>query len=181
MVVGDCRAEWDASGAAHINVVIPPDEYAVGVNDSVYTNVAAATVLDAATTAASLMGRRPDPAWARVARALVVLVDEQEGIHPEYQGYQGQVSHSPRGRSRTGAGPLTHHVVELSSWRHPPEAERVCDILAGDQAGGRGVAGLPLGLQHERRAAGQRPALLRQPHRPVGARRDLGRTRHRLP
>ncbi|MEU2655773.1 glycosyl hydrolase family 65 protein [Streptomyces sp. NPDC007325] len=84
------RATTDADGRYHIEGVIPPDEYAPPGDDSVYTNVAARTVLGFAVEAARLLGRRADPAWRRVADALVVPFDEELGVHPEYRGYQGQ-------------------------------------------------------------------------------------------
>ena len=49
------RVARGADGVAHINKVIPPDEYATG-NDSVYTNTVARITLDVATAWASLSG-----------------------------------------------------------------------------------------------------------------------------
>lgn len=83
------RSVRNADGSASIRNVIPPDEYAEGVDDSVYTNVAARDALRFAGQAAALLGRRPDPRWAEVAGRLRVLFDQRLGVHPEYAGYPG--------------------------------------------------------------------------------------------
>ena len=93
--------------SCHIHNVIPPDEYVVnyhggGVNDSVYTNTIAALSLHYATLAAAAIALgeggggkgeevKVDPQWSKVANGLVVLVDDNKGIHPEYDGYEGQM------------------------------------------------------------------------------------------
>ena len=69
--------------------MIPPDEYAEGVNDSVYTNMSAAKALGFASAAARTLHRAADPRWARVGGGLRILFDKAKGIHPEYAGYPG--------------------------------------------------------------------------------------------
>lgn len=76
-------------GTAHIDGVIPPDEYAFG-NDSVYTNYAVKIGLLFATEAAQELGEVPDPQWADIANRLVLLFDPALNIHPEYHNYTGQ-------------------------------------------------------------------------------------------
>ena len=83
------RATHRADGSYSIRNVIPPDEYAEGVNDSVNTNLSAAKALRFATAAAHTLDRTADPRWARVARGLRILFDKAQGIHPEYAGYPG--------------------------------------------------------------------------------------------
>ncbi|KRV49246.1 hypothetical protein AQ490_03320 [Wenjunlia vitaminophila] len=83
------RATADEDGRFHINDVIPPDEYAAPSDDSVYTNVSARACLRFATKAAEVLGESADPRWARVADGLVVLFDEESGVHPEFAGYGG--------------------------------------------------------------------------------------------
>lgn len=86
------RAEFDESRkTAHINDVIPPDEYVDHVDDSVYTNFAAAEALRftlrAAEETGTVLGHAE--AYAELATALVILFNEELGIHPEYLGYNG--------------------------------------------------------------------------------------------
>ena len=84
------RVEWDSEGtAAHINNVIPPDEYATG-NDSVYTNYAAKrNLLFAAEAAGELGESAPTSEWKKVANALPLLFNRSLGVHVEYAGYSG--------------------------------------------------------------------------------------------
>jgi trehalose/maltose hydrolase-like predicted phosphorylase len=83
------RATRRADGTYSIRNVIPPDEYAEGVDDSVYTNMSTAHALRFARSAARVLHRRPDPRWSRVARGLRILFDRGKGVHPEYAGYPG--------------------------------------------------------------------------------------------
>lgn len=86
------RAVAGEDGAYHINGVIPPDEYAQEPNDdSAYTNVAARASMRFAAEAAAVLGESADPRWTEVADGLVVLFDEDRGIHLEYTGYAGQL------------------------------------------------------------------------------------------
>src|SRR6202000_1335755 len=61
------RAHRDADGSYSIDHVIPPDEYADGVDDSIYTNVTTADALRIAAQVAALTGHAARPAWATVA------------------------------------------------------------------------------------------------------------------
>jgi trehalose/maltose hydrolase-like predicted phosphorylase len=83
------RATPNADGSFSINDVIPPDEYHEQVDDSIYTNVAARDALDIATRVAALTGRRADPRWDAVARALRQPFDPTKDVHPEFAGYTG--------------------------------------------------------------------------------------------
>ena len=83
------RVTRRADGSYSIRDVIPPDEYAEGVGDSVYTNMSAARALRFAVQAARTLHRHADQRWIRVARGLRILFDRQKGIHPEYAGYPG--------------------------------------------------------------------------------------------
>ena len=85
------RASLGSDGRWHINHVTGPDEENPNVNDEVYTNVAAATSLRIAATAAKVLGRQAPSLWNQVAAGLVVLFDRKQGIHPEFQGYAGQM------------------------------------------------------------------------------------------
>jgi trehalose/maltose hydrolase-like predicted phosphorylase len=83
------RVTKRSDGTYSIRNVIPPDEYAEGVDDSVYTNMSAAQALRFAAGAAQILHRPADPRWTRVARGLRILFDATKGIHPEYAGYPG--------------------------------------------------------------------------------------------
>lgn len=84
-------ASYSSDGEAHINDIIPPDEFVDHVNDSVYTNFVAAQSLRYAVAAAEVL--HLDCArcavYSTLADALIILYDATLGIHPEYQGYSG--------------------------------------------------------------------------------------------
>jgi hypothetical protein len=74
--------------------VIPPDEYADHVNNSVYTNVGARMTLAYATEAAILLGRPAAEyaAWQNATTRVVIPFNASwpgitGGLHPEYDGY----------------------------------------------------------------------------------------------
>ncbi|MEV6012465.1 ricin-type beta-trefoil lectin domain protein [Streptomyces sp. NPDC051976] len=84
------RAVPDAAGGYDINDVKGPDEYHDNVNNSVTTNAGAQTSLRIAVQAAGILGQTADPDWSKVADGLKIPVDTTAGIHPEYDGYNGQ-------------------------------------------------------------------------------------------
>jgi trehalose/maltose hydrolase-like predicted phosphorylase len=59
-----------------IRRVVPPDENAGLVDNSVYTNAVAKMNLEFATEAAQLCGVAPKPEWAKVARAIYIGLDK---------------------------------------------------------------------------------------------------------
>jgi trehalose/maltose hydrolase-like predicted phosphorylase len=79
------------AGGFHITHVTGPDEENPDVNDEAYTNSAASTVLEDATSAAKALGQSAPPQWSKIAAGLVVPVDSALGIHPEFAGYKGQL------------------------------------------------------------------------------------------
>jgi trehalose/maltose hydrolase-like predicted phosphorylase len=85
------RAQRSAGGAFHLSHVTGPDEENPNVKDEAYTNVAAKTVLEAATSAAQAIGQGAPPQWSKIARGLAVPFDSSLGIHPEFDGYGGQL------------------------------------------------------------------------------------------
>ena len=64
--------------SSHIDLIVPPDEYAIYVNDSVYTNMAAKQSLNYTMTAAKILNLENEeknyPKWEVVAETLVELV-----------------------------------------------------------------------------------------------------------
>lgn len=83
------RATPDPSGGYDIDNVMPPDEEHLDVDNSVYTNVAAATALRIATRAAHVVGTSADPRWTAVADGIKIPFDAASGTHPEFDGYRG--------------------------------------------------------------------------------------------
>jgi trehalose/maltose hydrolase-like predicted phosphorylase len=85
------KATPDSAGGYDINTVQPPDEYHTGVNNSAYTNAAAATALQDAVKAAQVVGQSPDPNWTTVANGLTHTMpfDSTLNIYDEYDGYDG--------------------------------------------------------------------------------------------
>ena len=78
----------------HILDVIPPDEYADHITDSIYTNSVAILSLQYAIDAAQLLGYNEQYAdsvteWTDVSRRIVTIVAQNSnGVwHPEYEGY----------------------------------------------------------------------------------------------
>jgi trehalose/maltose hydrolase-like predicted phosphorylase len=86
------RSSRDAQGSYHIVGVIPPDEYAVNVTDSVYTNAAAVLALRWAhdQCASFATGVYSAQDWLNVADNLVVIYDASHDRHPEYTGYTNE-------------------------------------------------------------------------------------------
>lgn len=85
------KATPDPNGGYDINTVQPPDEYHTGVNNSAYTNAAAATALQDAVKAAQVVGQPADATWTTVANGLTKTMpfDSNLNIYDEYDGYKG--------------------------------------------------------------------------------------------
>jgi trehalose/maltose hydrolase-like predicted phosphorylase len=68
--------------------VVPPDEYAGVVDNSVYTNQIAREALHLAAMASRLFERFTDEVgeWEDIARHLLLPYSEQQGYHPEFAG-----------------------------------------------------------------------------------------------
>jgi trehalose/maltose hydrolase-like predicted phosphorylase len=75
--------------------VTPPDEYHVNVNNSIYTNVVAQISLDFAIEIANKFHEDIPPSeltkWKTIADNLYMPYDPVMGIHPEYEGYNGEI------------------------------------------------------------------------------------------
>lgn len=83
------RATPNADGSYSINQVMGPDEYHYPVNDSAYTNVAAAQALAFAAEAATLLGKQPAANWTHIAANMRILLNATGQYHPEFAGYHG--------------------------------------------------------------------------------------------
>ena len=86
------KSSPDPNGGYDINTVQPPDEYHTGVNNSAYTNAAAATALRDAVTAAQVLGVTPPAIWTTVAKGVTQTMpfDSNLNIYDEYAGYNGE-------------------------------------------------------------------------------------------
>lgn len=74
-----------------INGVIPPDEYAVNVSNSAYTNSVASLSFKFATRFGKELNKTVDPQWDIIAENLIIPIDTKEDIVLEYEGYNGQI------------------------------------------------------------------------------------------
>jgi len=80
-----------ASNNYEILGVIPPDEYAVNVNNSVYTNVVASMSLNFAIKAGIIVNHTTPINWATISKSLKIPVDTANQVHLEYDSYKGDV------------------------------------------------------------------------------------------
>ncbi|MCE0483629.1 MAG: hypothetical protein LV479_05260 [Methylacidiphilales bacterium] len=90
------RAERDSDGTWHLRGVVPPDESVTEnpdnpgtCDDSILTNFAFRTSLQAAITAAKIVGQAAPALWSEVADGLVLQAPRPDGVIPEYAGYSG--------------------------------------------------------------------------------------------
>lgn len=76
-----------------IKRVQPPDEDHHDVDNSAYTNAAAALAIRHAMEAAALVGQPVHPRWAEVAKGIVATIpfDRANQRHLEYDGYDGSI------------------------------------------------------------------------------------------
>lgn len=83
------RVTPDGHSGFAIDDVQGPDEYHADVDNSATTNAGAQASLRIAVQAAQVLGTTPDPLWTTVADGITVPYDAVNGIHPEYDGYDG--------------------------------------------------------------------------------------------
>lgn len=72
-----------------IHKVVPPDENADLVNNSVYTNAIAKLNLEIAARAAKLVGASANPKWADVAARMYIPFDQRNNRFIPFDGYKG--------------------------------------------------------------------------------------------
>ncbi|KAK6180853.1 hypothetical protein SNE40_008830 [Patella caerulea] len=70
------------------NNVTGPDEYNVGVNNSVYTNILAGMCLQSAQMAGKMMGKETPKVWQDIQDRLYIPYDKDTVYHPEFDGYK---------------------------------------------------------------------------------------------
>jgi trehalose/maltose hydrolase-like predicted phosphorylase len=85
------RAVPDPAGGYDINNVMGSDEYHDNVNNNATTNAGAQASLRIAVQAAEILGQQADPVWSKVADGLKIPVNTEKNIHPQHEGYNGQV------------------------------------------------------------------------------------------
>jgi trehalose/maltose hydrolase-like predicted phosphorylase len=80
-------ATKESAAVAYIHDVIPPDEYVDHVNNSIYTNYGAALALRIAADASDYLSIPYSSSYREIANAIVLPLDDETQIHPEYDGY----------------------------------------------------------------------------------------------
>ncbi len=80
------KARKGTDGNYHIANVLPADETAGVVTDDAWTNGIAAYNLSAASAAARVLGKQPDPLWSAIAGAMYLPLDRAAGYYVEYAG-----------------------------------------------------------------------------------------------
>ncbi len=78
-----------ANGRYEIKQVVPPDENANLVNNSVYTNAIAKMNLEIASRAAKLAGQAANPKWSTVAQQMYIPLDAKAERFIAFDGYKG--------------------------------------------------------------------------------------------
>jgi trehalose/maltose hydrolase-like predicted phosphorylase len=81
------RVEKDDEGLCHIRNVVGADEWAENIDDNAFTNGVAIKALENVVKAASILGKKVDPAWAETANCIPILKLDN-GVTAEYDGYQ---------------------------------------------------------------------------------------------
>ncbi len=84
------RVERKGPGRYEINNVIGANEWQENIDNNAFTNGMAITVLQYATQAATLLGRKPDPDWAHVA-ANIPILKFPDGVTKENATYNGEL------------------------------------------------------------------------------------------
>jgi len=84
------RVDANKDGSYSIRNVVCADEFAEGVDDNAFTNGAAIVALRAASSAALICGKEPDPRWIQVADKIRILKGKN-GLTEEYEGYDGRI------------------------------------------------------------------------------------------
>ncbi|XP_039619546.1 protein-glucosylgalactosylhydroxylysine glucosidase isoform X2 [Polypterus senegalus] len=83
------RVTWNTEhGWYEIKGVMPPDEYHVDVDNSVYTNVVAKYSLEFAVELAQLLQIKVPKEWQEVGSKIKVPFDLDDQYHPEFDGFQ---------------------------------------------------------------------------------------------
>jgi trehalose/maltose hydrolase-like predicted phosphorylase len=85
------RVTPGSDGQYHVLGVTGPDEENPDVNDEAYTNAAARITLRDAVQAARALGIGAPASWSQIASRIAVPTSTSPAIHPEFQGYEGQV------------------------------------------------------------------------------------------
>lgn len=80
----------DPKGYYDIDLIVPPDEYAILVNNSIFTNAVAQVSFEIATNLSKQLGIQPNPLWTEYAKKIYLPFDQNKNIHLEFEGYSGQ-------------------------------------------------------------------------------------------
>lgn len=83
------RVERNGVGKYDIKNVVAADEWAENIDNDAFTNAAAKAVLQHATSAAILLGLKPDADWINVANNIPILKMDN-GVTKEFETYKGE-------------------------------------------------------------------------------------------
>lgn len=141
------RATMAADGTFHIDGVTGPDEAHPNVNDEVYTNASAKTVLEDAAQAAHVLGLPTPATWNTVASGIVVPEDSKMGIQPEFSGYDGGMIKQadvtlleyPLGYSLPAG--TAQHDIDYYAARTNPDGPSMSDSVNSIDTSALGTAG----------------------------------------
>jgi trehalose/maltose hydrolase-like predicted phosphorylase len=79
------RVQWNADAKRYeLRRLTGPNEGIVLIDNDSYTNAAAKQTLEAAVRASQILGEKPDPHWAEVARKMYIPFNDKKQSHPEF-------------------------------------------------------------------------------------------------
>ena len=107
------RVKKGDDGYYHIAKVMPPDEYVDGVDDALFTNFGAVTIMRHSIAASKAAGRVPGANWSTVADKIFLAYDASKEYHPEYTGF---VPHVKGSRPNAGGSTLVKQADVILIW-----------------------------------------------------------------
>ena len=84
------RVKYNKKGYYEIGQVIPPDEFAGVIDNSVFTNATAKWTLKMAIKLCNILKIDYPSKWEEIAKKIYLPFDEQKQIYLEYEGYKGE-------------------------------------------------------------------------------------------
>lgn len=73
-----------------IDLVVPPDEYAINVNNSVFTNAVAQVSMEIAESVSTNLRKPVNPLWKEISSKLYFPFNESNSIYLEFEEYAGE-------------------------------------------------------------------------------------------
>lgn len=108
------KAKWIPSkGRYEIHQVVPPDESAELVNNSVYTNAIAVINLRIADKASRVLGWKPNPRWLQTAEQMYIPIDPKTRRFIAFDGY-GSGKFGPAYRAKQADAELVIYPLQFT-------------------------------------------------------------------